>query len=200
MTHQVKGVASLRLLRRTIFLLLVNFWLFSSLAFPQTTRDKSQFVSPDHTVHEWGTFTSVSGVDGRTLDWLPLTGSTDVPSFVEHFGEVNFKGGLRGTVRMETPVLYFYCPQEANVSVYVSFRKGLITEWYPHANSVNPGLSDKDRTLETMKSSGAISWNSVFVDPHAAADFPSDGSQNHYYAARQTSSAPIALSTSWHTA
>ncbi|HTZ49186.1 MAG TPA: hypothetical protein VMH20_16460 [Verrucomicrobiae bacterium] len=153
-------------------------------------------MSPDLTVHEWGTFTSVSGVDGRTLDWLPLTGSTDVPSFVEHFGEVNFKGGLRGTVRMETPVLYFYCPQEANVSVYVSFRKGLITEWYPHANSVNPGLSDKDRTLETMKSSGAISWNSVFVDPHAAADFPSDGSQNHYYAARQTSSAPIALSTS----
>jgi len=196
MTYPVKGVASLRLLRRTIFLLLVNFWLFSSLAFPQTTRDKSQFVSPDLTVHEWGTFTSVSGVDGRTLDWLPLTGSTDVPSFVEHFGEVNFKGGLRGTVRMETPVLYFYCPQEANVSVYVSFRKGLITEWYPHANSVNPGLSDKDRTLETMKSSGAISWNSVFVDPHAAADFPSDGSQNHYYAARQTSSAPIALSTS----
>jgi hypothetical protein len=196
MTHPMKGVASLRLLRPTVFLLLFNFWLSSGFAFPQTTGNTSQSVSLDLTVHEWGTFTSVSSVDGRTLDWLPLTGSTDVPSFVQHFAEVNFKGGLRGTVRMETPVLYFYSSQQATVSVNVSFRKGLITEWYPHANSVNPGLSDKDRTLATMKSSGAISWNSVYVDPQAAADFPTDGSENHYYAARQTSSAPIALSTS----
>jgi hypothetical protein len=152
--------------------------------------------SPDLTVHEWGTFTSIAGPDGRAIDWLPLSGSTDLPSFVEHFREVNFKGGLRGTVRMETPVLYFYSPQETTVSVDVSFRKGLITEWYPRANSANRGLTSKDFTLYNMKNPGAISWNSVHIDPHAAADFPTDNSRNHYYAARQTSSAPIELSTS----
>jgi hypothetical protein len=171
---------------------------FSNLQSEATGHD-SPAAPLDLTVHEWGTFTSVSGVNGRTLDWLPLTGSTDLPSFVEHFRDVNFKGGLRGTVRMETPVLYFYSPQEIDVSVDVSFRKGLITEWYPRASSVNPGLTDKDHSREslgTMKSLGSISWNSVHIDPHAAADFAKDNSQNHYYAARQTSSAPLAVSTS----
>jgi hypothetical protein len=152
--------------------------------------------SSDLTVHEWGTFTSIAGPDGRAIDWLPLSGSTDLPSFVEHFREVNFKGGLRGTVRMETPVLYFYSPQETTVAVDVSFCKGLITEWYPRANSANSGLTSKDFTLYNMKNPGAISWNSVHIDPHAAGDFPTDNSQNHYYAARQTSSAPIELSAS----
>jgi hypothetical protein len=177
-------------------------FLFASLTLAllalaaQAAAQDSQLASPDLTVHEWGTFTSVSGPNGRSLGWLPLTGSTDLPAFVEHFREVNWKAGLWGIVRMETPVLYFYSPQETSVSVNVSFRKGLITEWYPHASSVNPGLTDKDRSLETMKSPGGIFWNSVYIDPHAAADFPVDNAQNHYYTARQTSSAPIAVSTS----
>jgi len=37
------------------------------------------------TAHEWGTFTSIAGADGQAVEWSALTGSTDLPSFVEHF-------------------------------------------------------------------------------------------------------------------
>ena len=89
------------------------------------------------TLHEWGTFTSIAGRGGQAVEWSPLTGSTDLPGFVEHFRDGNFKVGLRGTVRMETPVLYFYDSREENVSVKVSFSQGVITEWYPHATRVD---------------------------------------------------------------
>ena len=89
---------------------------------------------PELTVHEWGTFTAVAGTDGRAIEWLPLglprfPASTDLPKFVEHISDVNFKLGLRGTIRMETPVLYFYSPRDVTVSARMSFSKGLITEW-----------------------------------------------------------------------
>ena len=76
-------------------------------------------------VHEWGTFTTVAGEDGRAIEWLPLSGPTDLPCFVEHFRNSNTikilptedarlidyetaRSRLWGKVRMETPVLYFY--------------------------------------------------------------------------------------------
>src|ERR1700674_3808309 len=64
------------------------------------------------TAHEWGTFTSIAGNDGQAVEWSPLTGAPDFPGFVEHFRDPGFKLGLRGTVRMETPVLYFYSSKE----------------------------------------------------------------------------------------
>src|SRR5437016_10557955 len=67
------------------------------------------------TAHEWGTFTSIAGRDGQAIDWLPLSGSTDLPGFVQHLRDGRFKIGLRGTVRMETPVLYFYDSREERV-------------------------------------------------------------------------------------
>jgi len=149
----------------------------------------------DLAAHEWGTFTSIAGPDGRAMDWLPLTGSTNLPSFVEHFRDVNFKGGLRGTVRMETPVLYFYSPRETSVSVDVSFSRGLITEWYPHADSINSSLNPRLLSLYDQKAPGSISWSSVHIDPHAAEEFPSGDSDNPYFAARQTSSSPLELPT-----
>jgi len=168
------------------------FALFFSLLHVNAT----QLPESDLTVHEWGTFTSIAGPDGRSMDWLPLTGSTDLPSFVEHFREVAFKGGLRGTTRMETPVLYFYSPRETTVSVNVSFAKGLITEWYPHADSANPALTTRDYSLYNKKSPGAIAWNSVHIDPRGSTDFPSGNSENHYFAARDTSSASLFVETS----
>jgi hypothetical protein len=155
-----------------------------------------QTAQDDLTVHEWGTFTSIAGPDGRAMDWLPLTAPTDLPSFVEHFRDVPFKGGLGGTVRMETPVLYFYSTRETTVSVNVAFPKGLITEWYPHAASSNPDFNPRLYSLYAQKSPGSISWNSVRISPQAANDFPSGDPGNPYYAARQTSSAPLEVSTS----
>jgi hypothetical protein len=62
----------------------------------------------DLTVHEWGTFTSVAGEDGSAVDWDALGCKDDLPGFVNDFGYRGFKWQLTGTVRMETPVLYFY--------------------------------------------------------------------------------------------
>src|SRR5258706_9569458 len=33
-------------------------------------------------VHEWGTFTSIAGKNGASLEWRPLNGASDLPSFV----------------------------------------------------------------------------------------------------------------------
>jgi len=166
-----------------------------TLTFFMLHTDAKQLSENDLTVHEWGTFTSIAGPDGESMDWLPLTGSTDLPSFVEHFREVAFKGGLRGTVRMETPVLYFYSARETTVSVNVSFAKGLITEWYPRANTVNPAFTKQDFSLLNLKSPGGIAWSSVHIDPRGSNDFPTDNSGNHYFAARNTSAASLSVET-----
>jgi len=147
------------------------------------------------TAHEWGTFTSIAGADGKAVEWSPLNGSSDLPSFVEHFRNAGFKLGLRGTVRMETPVLYFYAPREETVSVKVSFAKGVITEWYPHASHVEPSSALWDGTLTEEHVEGNIAWNAVNLTPGQTADLPRDSRENHYYAARQTASAPLRVKT-----
>jgi hypothetical protein len=81
---------------------------------------------PPVIVHEWGTFTSIAGADGSAAQWQPLGGRQDLPCFVEQ-SRVNPKG-LLGTVRMETPVLYFYAPAPTTVNVGVQFRQEIISE------------------------------------------------------------------------
>ncbi|HMJ21585.1 MAG TPA: hypothetical protein VK513_06735, partial [Terriglobales bacterium] len=171
------------------------------LAFSLTawTADEQQ-TAPDLTVHEWGTFTAIAGKDGRAVEWLPLglprfPTSTDLPQFVEHINDVNFKLGLRGTIRMETPVLYFYSPGDVTVSARVSFSKGLITEWYPHADRVQPGGVVPDTALSQLSADGSITWNHVAVSPNLAGEFPSDVQSNRYYAARETASSPLLVQT-----
>ncbi len=85
------------------------------------------------TVHEWGTFTSVAGEDGFSVDWDTLGCKDDLPGFVNKFGYRDLKFRLQGTVRMETPVMYFYSPRELEAQVTVAFPQGVVTEWYPHA-------------------------------------------------------------------
>ncbi len=153
-------------------------------------------ADPGLTAHEWGTFTSIAGKDGRAVDWLPLSGSTDLPGFVEHFQTAGFKIGLRGTVRMETPVIYFYSARETTVSVKVSFSKGLITEWYPHANRVEPSSPLTDVSLYQKSTDGSITWDSVKVEPGSAAGLPREERDNHYYAARDAAASPVRVATS----
>jgi hypothetical protein len=157
--------------------------------------DERQTV-PDLTVHEWGTFTAIAGKDGRAVEWAPFTWSTDLPQFVEHISAPNFKLRLRGTIRMETPVLYFYSPRDVTVSARVAFSKGLITEWYPHADRVQPGGVLRNTSLGQLLADGSIAWNDVVVSPNLADDFPRELKSNRYYAARATSSSPLRIQTS----
>jgi hypothetical protein len=145
-----------------------------------------QHASPDLTVHEWGTFTSIAGNHGQAVEWTPFTGSTDLPGFVEHLTNANLKIGLRGTIRMETPVLYFYSPRDVNVSVRVAFSKGIITEWYPHATHVQPSGTLNNANLSQLETDGSIAWNGVAVSPNQSGEFPREVPSNRYYAARET--------------
>src|SRR6267142_5977188 len=149
-------------------------------------------VNSSLTAHEWGTFTSIAGMDGSAVEWSPLRGSTDLPAFVEHFRDPGFKLGLRGTVRMETPVLYFYSSNEETVSVTVAFAKGVITEWYPHASRVEPAGNIYGETLRKAVTSGAIAWDSVMLAPNGRPDFPFYGKTYDYSgrAARRESRLP----------
>jgi hypothetical protein len=136
---------------------------------------KNRFVA-----HEWGTFTSVSTADGAAQYWNPLSGPTELPSFVYRSAEAARGQCIKcdlALVRMETPVVYFYSDRDLNVSVKVDFPRGRITEWYPQAR--------------TTKES--INWGGFIVEPRAKERFPVDRSRSHYYPARETDAAPIRL-------
>jgi hypothetical protein len=156
---------------------------------------RAQSSPPDFTAHEWGTFTSVAGNDGRAVEWTPYDGSTELPSFVDHLGEGNLKGGLRGRIRMETPVLYFYTPQAIRVSVKVRFSQGLLTEWYPSASQVEPAPLVDRRFFDTHMD-GSIAWNPVALEPNLRVVFPYEQKENQYYAARETSAVPLSVNGS----
>jgi len=158
-------------------------------AAPQTQSAKSL------TVHEWGTFTSVAGQDGRAVEWTPLSGPSDLPCFVTFLNPNSVKisvGGLlpqmKATVRMETPVVYFYAPAETTVRVAVSFPQGVVSEWYPQA-SVPPAFP----WTKLSEHVGAIQWDNVKVLPQAKPAYLTEDGLSHYYAARETDAAPIAI-------
>ena len=154
--------------------------------------------------HEWGTFTTVAGPQGRPVPWLPLSGPSDLPCFVERLKGSAFKvlvnddgpldyeaarKGLWGAVRMETPVIYFYAAQESTLNVRVTFPRGLMTEWYPRA-SVNQPLVHRT-LLKDEALSSSIHWTNVRIQPSAQPALPREPGESHYYPARETDAAPL---------
>jgi hypothetical protein len=168
--------------RTTIGILLALTTLVAAHA-PATTRAAQPLI-----VHEWGTFTSLAGRDGRAVDWLPLDRQSDLPCFV-HRLRFNVKSQLPAKIRMETPVLYFYAPNETTVNVNVRFHQGAVTEWFPSA-AVTPASVDGSALRRPGFSSG-ITWSDVKIAPNAATDFPTERDASHYYAARRTDASPL---------
>lgn len=99
----------------------------------------SAAADPKLTVHEWGTFTVLQSPDGNTLTWYQ--GQDDVSPLPKFVTEKAFPLYLRGkgagparySIRMETPVLYFYPDAPMDVKVWVDYPGGAFTETYPHA-------------------------------------------------------------------
>jgi hypothetical protein len=181
----------------------------ASVAWADPPAPEGEKASDRLVIHEWGTFTSISGATGAALEWRPLGGEDDLPSFVHskasqtsgqglRFGEVckscdhpscscgttcqqtkkgscHCKGCVRSTVRMETPVIYFYSDRERKVRVKVGFPQGQITEWYPQARSINEG----------------IDWGAVLLMPGAKVDLPKESGPSHYYPAREVDAVPV---------
>jgi hypothetical protein len=88
------------------------------------------------TVHEWGTFTTVSGSDGKLLPGLEVEENALPPFVHSHAGFFPANKGwdrpvANVTVKMETPVLYFYSDVPRSVKVDVAFHGGSISQWYP---------------------------------------------------------------------
>lgn len=159
----------------------------------------------DLMVHEWGTFTSVAGEDGSATDWDALGCKDDLPGFVNDFGYRGFKWRLQGTVRMETPVMYFYSSRELNAHVRVAFPHGLITEWYPQAeyevykrSSIDGSMRRLEANLNGIDTSlrsitGAIEWSNIKVQPDTSPALPIESGISRYYAPRSTDAAPITV-------
>lgn len=130
------------------------------------------------TVHEWGTFTSVYSSAGVALPGL-YTDASRLPAFVHGLPYFNWSlehgwpapDRLRNvTVKMETPVLYFYSTPEVDVSVKVGFKGGTISQWYPQRSGgeANPVTPFVDFAQEPYQ--GHISWKAKVLQ--AGTDLP----------------------------
>lgn len=189
-----------------------TFSLFTALWLTVLSASAAD-ARPDLVVHEWGTFTSVQGGDGELLYWQPFL-TPDLPKFVYDWQRPGLgrempmamafsKGGIRSLQRMETPVIYFYSDRELTADVTVKFPKGFITEWYPQAQHIGSenvnalATGTNMTTLSTSLERGIISWRDLQIMPAKASDrtkqLPTDHSDNHYFAARETDSAFVKL-------
>ena len=170
----------------------------AAAVFLAMTPLRSVEPSKEHTpviAHEWGTFTSIAGTDGRALQWAPLVGPADLPCFVASLGPWGFKDRASGLVRMETPVIYFYSQVPVTLSVRVGFPQGWVTEWYPQATRVTPSLVEMSPAGSF--SGGEIHWDGLEVRPGENPKLPSSTGQSHYYVARKTDAAPLRMGTQW---
>ncbi len=130
----------------------------------------------DLVVHEWGTFTTHHDPDGVPVVWQPLQVESDLPRFVyKASSRATQKDLYPGTVRMETPVLYFYSERRRTVSIGVGFPSGLITEWYPRVRRTQDG----------------VRWPRVAILPGVTARLRREAEPSHYYPARETDSAML---------
>lgn len=137
-------------------------------------------------VHEWGTFTALQDEHGTGL--LGINVDTEpVPQFVHNLGRFLLNDSVLSSqhwihrqksvprhhpsvsMRLETPVIYFYPPADAkrplNIDVDVQFRGGWLTEFYPEASVQVPVVHDgkfqfTDLTPQTV---GQISWKNLQI-------------------------------------
>jgi hypothetical protein len=142
-----------------------------------TPRDTSATTTEAMIVHEWGTFSTFSGSNGKNLKFQPY--DNDLPDFVHGYQRQRSKEGPKGgTISLETPVIYFYTDRSRTASVNVKFPKGTLTEWYPHAGRTDTQLV----------------WEGVQVRPAGEVQLPRDAKESRYYAARETDAAPLRVS------
>jgi hypothetical protein len=131
-------------------------------------------------VHEWGTFTSFQDAEGATIAGINVD-DEPVPWFVHRLGSVPATGpgnlparwsqGAPSchpevTMRLETPVLYFYPPPgwlSAPFDVQATFVGGWLTEYFPAATAER---GDFPKTLDAQ-ARGSLLWRQVRLDPDA---------------------------------
>ena len=144
------------------------------------------------TVHEWGTFTTLSGSDGGTLSGLYYE-EEQLPGFVYHHTGFSpdpsvFVNGYRPckhvTVKMETPVLYFYSEIERDVTVKVDFPNGTISQWYPERSG---GETDPVGDIDlSIAQTGSIEWDATVLALNTTKQFTHQAVIQKWEEPRQT--------------
>lgn len=197
------------------------FLSFAASAPLEARGEKAPAKQASVVVHEWGTFTSFSGSDGKIMAFPHRRG--DLPRFVRHTSPRSgwgvdlhpaprrtLPGGAEPVARktpsempisLETPVLYFYTDREAKLSVDVKFPHGYMTEWYPNAATCEDMLS---LTWDVNLLPGAKVGIRNLDDPKAtpASDatvlLPMQAPlDSHYYPARETDAVPLQVGTEY---
>jgi hypothetical protein len=108
-----------------------------------------------------------------------------LPAFVQGLPYFNYDSAagwatlskLRNvTVKMETPVLYFYSPEPVDVEVKVGFNGGTISQWYPrcHECEANPTAPFVD--FAAAPYAGHISWKAKVLAPGTQIPYTTAGS------------------------
>ena len=147
------------------------------------------------TIHEWGTFTALQDEQGHAIPGIN-TDDQPLPDFVHRLADfllipanelapIFYKGAPMChpdvTMRLETPVVYFYPPVGAELpmrtTVRASFREGWLTEYYPNAAVDAPGVQKNSFSFGPLNPSvrGKLEWRDLVVgrEPNApATDFP----------------------------
>lgn len=145
-------------------------------------------IRSDMVVHEWGTFLSMNGSDGVSLDGM-YHEEHALPPFVHSRSrdQLRLPSSL---IEGETPVIYFYTPRRLRVQVQVGFPAGLWTQWYPQASTVGPGLVQAGSPPRLRN--GRIAWNVEVVPPTVAgARLPSTSSDALWNHARDVDAAYV---------
>ena len=150
------------------------------------------------TVHEWGTFTALQDDDGAAVGainaddepvpsfvcragvYTPSSNSALSPSLAASKGVISCHPGV--TMRLETPVIYFYPPENgrkpAPVDVHVTFRGGWLTEFYPFAQVEAPELRgagwNNIHPPLTAATRGGLAWNGLELGATGALTPTSD--------------------------
>ncbi len=144
--------------------------------------------SPGQTliVHEWGTFTSFQDSVGTTIGGINVD-DEPVPEFVHRLDSFPIwtpgsrpaswsQGAPRChpdvTLRLETPVVYFYPDSDSAVhepiDFHASFLGGWLTEYFPAARADSPRFPGQ----LTGAIRGRLEWSGLRLGTKAPADLP----------------------------
>ena len=107
------------------------------------TSGPSAYPGHGFIVHEWGTDTIVVGSDGSLQRGLHHE-EEDLPEFVYDRIKAGTLLGMQSpsvTIKMETPVTYFYSDVPLTVQASVDFPKGILTQWYPSVVGFAPPIA-----------------------------------------------------------
>ncbi|HTL27887.1 MAG TPA: hypothetical protein VL282_01640 [Tepidisphaeraceae bacterium] len=127
-------------------------------------------------IHEWGTFTSFQDESGRGLPGINADDEA-LPPFVESipisyeqsskFSKAIPRLHPQVTMRLETPVVYFYPPADAKLPITLTFsakfHAGLLTQFFPKADVSAIARQANQVVTIDPKSAGTLTWKDVSI-------------------------------------